>query len=64
MKSDINSDAYPLVLGPHEMLENGYIISRDEQGNVTHIIDAEYSWHVAVAMVKAEEEASWPPIEE
>ena len=39
----------------HETLENGYIISRDEQGNVTHIIDAEYSWQVAVAMVKAEE---------
>ncbi len=37
---------------------------RVEQGNVTHIIDAEYSWQVAVAMVKAEEEASWPSIEE
>ncbi len=64
MKSDINNDAHPPILGPHETLENGYIISRDEQGNVTHIIDAEYSWQVAVAMVKAEEEASWPSIEE
>ncbi len=32
MKSDINSDAYPPILGPHETLENGYIISTRRAG--------------------------------
>ncbi len=64
MNSEQSSDAYPPFLGPNETLENGYIISRDEAGNIIGIIDADYSWQVAVAMIKAEEEASWPSIEE
>jgi len=58
------SEAYPPILGEGETLENGSIISRDEDGNVTHIIDAQHSWEVAEAMVKAQEEANWPSIDE
>ncbi len=57
------SDVYPPFLGPNETLENGSIISRDEAGNIIGILDAEYSWTVAVAMTQAQEEASLPSIE-
>lgn len=62
MTSEQSNVSMPPILGEGQTLENGYIFTRDEQGNITHIIDAEYSWQIAEAMVKAEEEASWPSI--
>lgn len=64
MQQQAEEHRYPPFLGEGQTLENGYIFSRDEQGNITHFIDAEYSWQVAVAMVQAEEEANWPSIDE
>ncbi len=64
MQQQADESRYPPFLGEGQTLENGYIISRDEQGNITHIIDAEYSWQVTLAMIAEQEEAYWPSIDE